>query len=98
MTLSTLQTLLENKGYDTSLSDSLQASKEAGNRAVNISVDSGGGCLVVVKRKQNVPKQSFKYKSRSIPIVCETYETKTFRVQLDSTTDFDMIEKEINGE
>lgn len=94
MILSTLQTRLENLGFEVVVSDNvLQAAREDGERAIEITIDSGGGVLVVKKDKDSGKNKEFKFKGRVVPIVCEILETQTFRAQLESPSDFREIEK-----
>lgn len=94
MTLSTFQIKLDSLGFETVLSDNvLQGSRERGNLAVEVSIDSGGEVLLVKKTLSNQETRAFKFKKRSIPIVCESMDIETIRVHLDYPEDFDTIEK-----
>ncbi len=99
MNLNNLQKSLESSGYEVVISDKvLQAAKETGDAAVEMAVDSGGGAKIVVKRRSKEETGSWKYKGKKIPIVCEKLSTKTFRVQLESEKDLELIEKQITEE
>lgn len=94
MILSTLQKKLTDLGFEAILSDStIQAVKETGNVAWEITVDSGGEVLLVKKSRMPSKTSNIKFKGKVVPIVSENLNIESFRVHIDSSADFSEIEK-----
>lgn len=92
MTLSTLQKKLNDLGFETVLADNaLQAARETGNEAVEITIDSGGGCLVIQKQKMKTKSGKLKFKGNEVTVFNEKLSTRIFRVQLESENDFAQV-------
>lgn len=96
MNLENLQKVLEGSGFEVVRGDGvIQVARETGNGAVEITIDSGGGCLVVKKQKVKVENGKLKFKGNEIPVVSEKLSTKTFRVQLESENDVTLLYSDI---
>lgn len=89
-----LETTLENKGFDTAIKDGvLAASKERGDSALEITIDSGGGCLVKKKTVSKSGSKTVQMFSRGVRVSVKEQKTAQFRTYVGIPADLDEILK-----